>query len=470
MSVAVLATVSGGPFSAADASTMAAITVANSTSRSAPQPPEPDDQVPADDDVVDLLAVSRSPALDQADGAWNQAQAGEEAAAAAWVAAEQTRLDLWGLKTVADVTVTDARTKLAASRQAVDEETVALHRLRVAEQDRLDVLDLHRAGLRQVAAAAFTATSHDDPIGLGTFDEMTLGNRREAAISTVMENRSTRLEQAQDRWTTARDVGNAQQDVLTKAEAAHDEQADLLTSFTKVRDGYLRIHDDAEATVGERTDDLTAAREATVAAREARRAARLTSTVPALGFPLVAADAYWQASGNAPCRMPWWLLAGVGRVESGHGTAHGSHLTDAGDTSTPILGIALNGTGNTMAIGDTDGGRLDRDGTWDRAVGPMQFIPGTWGRWAADGNGDGINDPHNLYDASAAAARYLCNVRGDVVSDVDARIALMAYNRSSPYGILVLDQGHQYRTSVDLPDVRPTDPEPDPAATTTTPG
>src|SRR5690606_1890767 len=109
-------------------------------------------------------------------------------------------------------------------------------------------------------------------------------------------------------------------------------------------------------------------------------------------------------AGSAPCRIPWWVLAGVGRVETRHGTAHGSKLTAAGDTTVHILGIPLDGRPGVATIGDTDGGALDGDPTFDRAVGPMQFIPGTWGRWAKDGNADGKADPHNLYDAAAAAA------------------------------------------------------------------
>ena len=44
----------------------------------------------------------------------------------------------------------------------------------------------------------------------------------------------------------------------------------------------------------------------------------------------------------------------------------------------------------------------------DRAVGPMQFLPASWARYGADGNGDGVRDPHQLDDAALAAAAYLC--------------------------------------------------------------
>ncbi len=46
--------------------------------------------------------------------------------------------------------------------------------------------------------------------------------------------------------------------------------------------------------------------------------------------------------------------------------------------------------------------------TYDRAVGPMQFLPGTWGRWGSDGDRDGVSDPQDVDDAALAAARYLC--------------------------------------------------------------
>ena len=124
--------------------------------------------------------------------------------------------------------------------------------------------------------------------------------------------------------------------------------------------------------------------------------------------------------------MPWWLLAGIGRVESGHGTFSTSVLDPAGTTSPAIIGIPLNGGNSTAVITDTDGGVLDGDTTHDRAVGPMQFIPSTWARYAADGNGDGMADPQNLYDAAHAAATYLCTAGGDLRTDAGIHRAVFS--------------------------------------------
>ena len=80
------------------------------------------------------------------------------------------------------------------------------------------------------------------------------------------------------------------------------------------------------------------------------------------------------------CGIGWNTLAGIGFVESEHGAHGGSRIAGNGQASPPIIGIPLDGR-STDLIPDTDHGVLDSDPVWDRAVGPMQFIPSTWANW-----------------------------------------------------------------------------------------
>jgi hypothetical protein len=163
------------------------------------------------------------------------------------------------------------------------------------------------------------------------------------------------------------------------------------------------------------------------------------------------------------CGLPWGVLAGIGRVESDHGRYGGSRLGVDGVSEPPIIGIALDGVGPVAAIPDTDDGRLDGDRVWDRAVGPMQFIPSTWATAKADGDGDGVADPHDLDDASLAAAGYLCPAGGGAIGGEEGiRRALFSYNHDDYYVDLVYAFGVGYQTGVfDLPPP-PVEPEPEP--------
>ena len=142
--------------------------------------------------------------------------------------------------------------------------------------------------------------------------------------------------------------------------------------------------------------------------------------------------AYTSAARAAPasCRMPVALLAAIGEVESS--SLRGRSLDARHNVVPPVIGVALNGNG-FAAIRDSDGGSLDGDPVWDRAVGPMQFIPGTWRAWGSDGNGDGVADPQNIEDATLSAARYLCAGGKDLSRRSDLDRAVLSYNGSQRY-------------------------------------
>ena len=177
----------------------------------------------------------------------------------------------------------------------------------------------------------------------------------------------------------------------------------------------------------------------------------------ALGIPSMALAAYRNAeqkmaTTDPGCGISWNLLAGIGRIESGH--ANGG-VTDARGTAIqPIYGPALDGTlpGNEVIVQSSAGGRV----SYARAMGPMQFLPGTWARYASDGDGDGVADPQNLFDSTLGAARYLCSGGLNLRDQSQVMAAILRYNNSTSYARNVLGWAAAYATGVvpvDLPPV-----------------
>jgi membrane-bound lytic murein transglycosylase B len=162
---------------------------------------------------------------------------------------------------------------------------------------------------------------------------------------------------------------------------------------------------------------------------------------PGPAGPSTLEEVLWAAYASAAdgvrdgCHLPVTLLAAIGEVESS--SLRGRSLDAGHDVVPPVLGPRLTG-GAFAAIRDSDGGQLDGDAVWDRAVGPMQFIPGTWRIWGADGNGDGVANPQNIEDATLAAARYLCAGGRDLARGDDLREAVLSYNQSRAYLATVL--------------------------------
>ncbi|MFC4499142.1 MULTISPECIES: lytic transglycosylase domain-containing protein [Streptomyces] len=173
------------------------------------------------------------------------------------------------------------------------------------------------------------------------------------------------------------------------------------------------------------------------------------------GIPATVLDAYKKAevslaASKPGCNLPWELLAAIGKVESGQ--ARGGNVTADGTTITPILGPVLNGNGFAN-ISDTDNGLYDGDSTYDRAVGPMQFIPSTWAWAGRDGNNDGKKDPNNIYDAALAAGHYLCRFNWNMATDSGLRSAILSYNNSTDYYNTVMSWLEYYRRGThEIPD------------------
>ncbi|WIM90289.1 lytic murein transglycosylase [Candidatus Mycobacterium wuenschmannii] len=181
----------------------------------------------------------------------------------------------------------------------------------------------------------------------------------------------------------------------------------------------------------------------------------VVSTPGTLGIPNMALTAYrnaerMMATSDPNCGISWNLLAGIGRIESSH--ANGGATDAKGTAVRPIYGPSLDGTlpGNEVIVQSSAPGRV----SYARAMGPMQFLPGTWAHYASDGDGDGTADPQNLYDATLAAARYLCSGGLNLRDQQQVLSAILRYNNSMPYAQNVLGWAAAYATGVvpvDLP-------------------
>lgn len=196
----------------------------------------------------------------------------------------------------------------------------------------------------------------------------------------------------------------------------------------------------------------------TVAAQPVRGAEAQPAGAPVIeglaanGVPTVALNAYRVAAirmnaTRPSCGLDWSLLAAIGRVESNHGRFGGAVLNGDGTSTPEIRGPALDG-GQFAYIGDSDGGRFDRDTRYDRAVGAMQFIPTTWRSYAVDGDGNGTTDPFDIDDAALAAANYLCVAGRDLRTDAGQHRAVLAYNHSDAYVAQVLALARAYASGI----------------------
>ncbi len=169
---------------------------------------------------------------------------------------------------------------------------------------------------------------------------------------------------------------------------------------------------------------------------------------PGLGIPISALEAYgyaaWVAQVENPdCNMAWTTLAGIGMVESHHGTYRGAEIAPNGDVRPPIRGVQLDGTNGNLEILDREAS-LDGETVYARAMGPMQFIPETWRLYGVDANNDGAVSPDNFDDAALSAAGYLCFRGKDMATPRGWVNALRAYNHSDVYARAVRDWATAY--------------------------
>ena len=168
-----------------------------------------------------------------------------------------------------------------------------------------------------------------------------------------------------------------------------------------------------------------------------------------VGIPVVAAQAYGYAelvvAKTLPsCHLSWTTIAAIGKIESSHGSANGAVLSADGSVQPPIYGLPLDGRGGRQQIRDSDQGTIDADTTYDRAVGPLQFIPSTWIAYKVDADNSGVADPNDIDDASLTAATYLCQGGRDMSKADSWWDAILSYNAVRPYAQKVFEAANDY--------------------------
>jgi hypothetical protein len=171
-------------------------------------------------------------------------------------------------------------------------------------------------------------------------------------------------------------------------------------------------------------------------------------TIPRLALAAYTNAARVEAKAAPSCRLSWALLAGIGLIESDHARGGGSwNAKWTGVANPPILGPLLDGNHGYPAIVDTDHGALDGNASFDRAVGPMQFLPSTWQEYAVHAIGKGTPDPENIFDAAEAAGRYLCASKVDLATSEGLIAAVYGYNHSLTYVANVLSAAQAYASN-----------------------
>jgi membrane-bound lytic murein transglycosylase B len=144
------------------------------------------------------------------------------------------------------------------------------------------------------------------------------------------------------------------------------------------------------------------------------------------------------------CHVGWTTLAAIGEIESDHGRAGGAVLGDNGRSIPPILGPALDGKDGRALVKDTDAGAYDGDSTYDHLMGPLHLLPSVWAAFKTDADNDGILDPYDIDDASAALARLLCSGPEDMNTLAGWKTAIARYHLGDQYETAVFKAADSY--------------------------
>jgi len=342
-------------------------------------------------------------------------------ASAAYRAAWSRQIDATHRQADAEAQLGD----LSAAEARLQGELNESERRHTKSAARLAVL---RRGVQDIAVANYVRSGTDGPADVG-----------------LDPNQATSAQAAQMMVDTV--TGTQRSDIQVHQAIVDETQVLITTDTAALAEVRNRTGDESTQLTQAVADRATAVADV---ARTSHHVSdvRMTAMVTGTDLSLVALDAYWRAAAFAAftdpaCKVRWSAIAGVGRVETLHGRYGGGPINGDGEADPPIIGPPLDGSNNTAVLHDSDGGAIDTDPVWDRAVGPMAFIPSSWRAYGQDGNGDGIKDVENIYDAARATAVLLCR-SGPLDNDANLRTAYFHYNQSQVYVDMVLGFTHGY--------------------------
>jgi membrane-bound lytic murein transglycosylase B len=310
-----------------------------------------------------------------------------------------------------------------AATDLVSADNRRLDGLDTTQRQQADAVQAARARLRDLAVAAYVSGGPGAPIeellSSGDINEFA---RRQGFLSTIAAEGTIALRT----YSQARDTSS--HDALTTVDDLQRARAAKATADLELQSAQAAVAD-ATAVLSDRQALLTLTSDAI--------------STPHTDIPRMVLDAYQRAALSVQakgCRLAWWGLAGIGKVESDHGRYGNTHLAPNGDLVPHIVGVPLTGKNGTSLIETANG-------DYAHAEGPMQFIPSTWLVWGQDGNGDGVKDVDNIYDATLGAANYLCATSHDLESDDGLMAAYHSYNHSDAYVTEVLAYAKSYQAA-----------------------
>lgn len=361
--------------------------------------------------------------------------------------------------TAAKVTLRQAQAVTAAARMAAADAATAATRARRSARD---ALADHEAAVVRLESAALGVYVRAGTVGMSSVVSATspsdaaravvYGNATAGSVATLTARAASAAQRARELQVRAAhhqvraDTGVARAERTERAatvalEAAQSALADTVSS---VRAEVGRARAAASRVLGTAGDTAAALLGA---------GAQPAPVGPIADIPPRTAAAYVRAAEvvsteDPACGISWSLIAGIGAVETKHGTFLGRHVDSEGRVTPAVFGPPLDG-GRFKFVADTDRGALDGEPRFDRAVGPMQFLPGTWRSFGRDVDGDGAANPQDIDDAAAATGRYLCaSRRGSPLTTPEGiYAAVLAYNRSSAYVRDVVGRAVAYEAS-----------------------